>query len=142
MACLNPTIDLDYIPTIDAHTCCPDPTRSATGAWLLSGSSLPRVDELKSQDPSRTTAQCFELLGATWDDKYYSGPDDPPMNFYFLDPVKTTVTRVDDGTEYHGGWLMTQQQKAQANALKTANPDWEWSRCFKAAGGRWDVGCK
>ena len=130
------------ITIVNAHACCPDPTRSSTGAWVLSGDLEPRVDELKSQDPFRTIAQCFQLLGAEWDDKYYGGPHDPPMNFYFTDPVKTTRTRVSDGEEHRGGWCMTQEQKAEADALKTANPDEEWSRCFKAAGGRWDARCK
>ncbi|KAH7346969.1 hypothetical protein BKA66DRAFT_554652 [Pyrenochaeta sp. MPI-SDFR-AT-0127] len=126
-------------PTVDAEVCCPDPTRSSTGAWLLSGTLEHRVDELKSQDPSRTIAKCFELLGAEWVDDYYGEPNDPPKNFYFTDPVKTTCIQVTDGREYRGGWCMTQEQKAEVDALKTANPDWEWSRCFEEAGGRWDA---
>jgi hypothetical protein len=129
------------IPTIDAHACCPDPSRSSTGAWLLPGNLLPRVDELKAQDPSRSTPQCFEMLDATWDENYYE-QDTTSMTFYFHDPVKTAVTRVSDGTEYRGAWAMTNQQKAQADAVRAANPDWEWSKCCEAVGARWDAGCE
>jgi hypothetical protein len=39
------------------------------------------------------------------------------------------------------GWCIVQDHKAKMDALKVANPDWKWSRCFEAAGGRWDTHC-
>jgi hypothetical protein len=63
-------------------------------------------------------------------------------SFYFTDPVKTVCARINDGREYRGGWCMTQQHKAETDALNSAIPEWEWSRCYEAAGGGWDAHCK
>ncbi|KAF2111623.1 hypothetical protein BDV96DRAFT_602686 [Lophiotrema nucula] len=124
------------IPVVNADVGCPDPTRSITGTWVLSDDLEPRVDELKSQDPSRITSQCFQLLGAEWDDEWNVGLH-PLTTHFFEDPVKTTRTRISYGEEHRGAWGMAQGQKAEADALKTAKPDWEWSRCCEAAGGVW-----
>ncbi|KAF2271714.1 uncharacterized protein EI97DRAFT_470982 [Westerdykella ornata] len=124
----------------DADIACPDATRSMTGAWILPGSLEARVSELKTQDPSRTPAQCFQLLGAVWKENYYDRSNDHQMAFYFKDPIQTRRTRVADGIEYRGGWCMTLDQKAEAGRLKAVNQDWEWSRCYQEAGGRWDSG--
>jgi hypothetical protein len=71
----------------------------------------------------------------------------------FFDPKRTTVERVeasesDDpdveplraGAWFSGAWLMTARQKAAANKLKRENPDWEWSDCYRKAGGNWNFG--
>ncbi|KAF2820082.1 hypothetical protein CC86DRAFT_374780 [Ophiobolus disseminans] len=131
-----PTIDLSTLPTIDADVPCPDANRSPTGAWVLPGRLVPRVEELQAQDPSLTRAQCFEQLGAEWDDEYNAPPPEG-MVFFFTDPEKTVRTRVSDGTEYRGAWVMTQAQKAEADAAKREHAEWGWKRCVETAGGTW-----
>jgi hypothetical protein len=136
---------------------CPDITRSMGGAWILPG-TLPietLVQDMKVQDPSRTTADCFQLVGGVWDEEFFIEPirslrrDGEEMTFFYLDPLETQRERIDRTYEDHGNvehehgvaytwaWTMTKKQKAAADRLKEHHPDWKWSQCYEEVGGRW-----
>lgn len=145
----------------DINAYCPDASRSSSGAWLLDRRLVPetRIQEMKFEDSSRTTADCFRLLGAEWDANFFSsqwlvnvGPSD--TTFARFDPERTKVERVvlpipnaagveesRRGAWFTGAWSMTLQQKAAANRFKRDQPELVWWQCNQRAGGKWHY-CK
>ncbi|OQO04392.1 hypothetical protein B0A48_11003 [Cryoendolithus antarcticus] len=98
---------------------CSDPRRSPLGGWLLSGTRAPDVER------------------GAWASDWYERYDTSTTTYLYKDPVKTTMTKVADAREYRGMWTMFESQRAEVDALKAAHPEWEWARCFEAAGARW-----
>lgn len=138
---------------------CRDANRSTTGEWILP-EHMPvetLIPKMKSRDPSLTTAECFQKLNAAWDDpgeeKNWAAAREfnNIMIHFFLDPIKTKQERFDrterddaghvvdrqTGVDYTRAWGMTMRQKAAADRLKEAHPEWEWSECYTEAGGVW-----
>lgn len=136
---------------------CRDATRAMGGAWILP-LEVPvetLIPAMKSEDCSRSTADCFRLLGGGWHETFESrrwtrdrDSEEDIMQHFFLDPVKTSrerFDRVDDdtvhrtGVDYLGAWGMTMKQKAAADRLKEVHPDWDWSQCYATVGGSWNM---
>lgn len=125
----------------------PDPHRARHGLWMLDSHLLPRVEQLRAEEPSRSTQQCWELAGAQWvpDGLFmifggrdeYENPWRHVMQHLFLDPQKTKVERTEEGVDVWGSWNMTMRQRDQVDILKLVHPKWSWGQCFKKAGGRW-----
>ncbi|CZT16846.1 uncharacterized protein RCC_02681 [Ramularia collo-cygni] len=146
-------------PSDCSHAHCPDASRSEGGAWLLDARTPiePRVQALKAEDASRTMADCFRLLGASWCATWFSDgweinngyPDTIHLRF---DPERTKIERVivpvpnaegieemRSGAWFIGAWGMTTRQKATANKLKRDDPELVWWQCNNRAGGKWMI---
>jgi hypothetical protein len=123
----------------------PDPTRAATGAWLLPHNRLAEVDAFRRADPNRTEAEYWALAGATWDEDWFSRTSSSEnMILYIVDPKRTAREITDDGVMFVGAWKMTLGEKRVAFGLREREREreWSWGRCFEEVGARWDGWCK
>ncbi|KAK6442058.1 hypothetical protein LTR95_001713 [Oleoguttula sp. CCFEE 5521] len=134
-----PTVFDRSKPIVDAIHCS-DPRRSPLGGWLLSGDRALEVERMMPLNPMLLPAQCFEHLGGAWASEWHKKEDTSTTTYLYKDPVKTTCTKVSDAREYRGMWAMFHSQRAEGDVIKAAHPEWEWSRCFEAAGARWTAG--